>query len=393
VTRRGQRSLPRAPGSFRVQIVSKPSSPATGIGRYRVELERGLREVGADVRDAPLRSAVPAAVARVAKRMGYDLEAFGRSYPLRADLDAGYVTHLTSQTLATLLLSQRLPRPVVVTVHDILPYLLRDDPELSVYRHRADRLMDDLAMRGLRRADRLIADSHYTKLTVVEALGVPPERIDVVHLGVDTERFRPQPVPGTFRWRYDLPEGGIYVLAVGSEDPRKDLPTLLRAIALLRRNAVEATLLRVGKPAFAEQHERNLRLCDELGIANAVQWFDGVPEEDLPLFYNAAHVLAFPSRYEGFGFPVLEAFACGTPVVATRASSIPEIVGGMAPLVDPMSPDLLAAALGKYLTNPHASNPQMLVRLAKSFTWGKCLSETVRVYTALGQSIPSISHG
>jgi glycosyltransferase involved in cell wall biosynthesis len=376
-----------------VQLVSKPGSPATGIGRYRVELERGLRGVGADVRDAPLRSVVPASVARVVRRTGYDLEAFGRSYPLRADLADGYITHLTSQSLATLLLFQRLPRPVVVTVHDILPYLLRDDPELSVYRHRVDRLMDDLAMRGLRRADRLIADSHYTKLTVVETLGVPPERIDVVHLGVDTERFRPQPVPGTFRRLYNLPEGEAYVLAVGSEDPRKDLPTLLRAMALLRRDGIDATLLKVGKPAFAEQRERNLRLCDELGIANAVRWFDGVPEEDLPLFYNAAHVLAFPSRYEGFGFPVLEAFACGTPVVATRASSIPEIVGGMAPLVDPMSPDLLAAALGKCLTNPHASNPLRLVQWAKSFTWGKCLIETVGVYTTLDQSIPSISHG
>src|SRR4051794_20996401 len=78
--------MPRAPSSFRVQLVSKPGSPATGIGRYRAELERGLRGVGADVRDAPLRSAVPASVARVARRTGYDLEAFGRSYPLRADL-------------------------------------------------------------------------------------------------------------------------------------------------------------------------------------------------------------------------------------------------------------------------------------------------------------------
>ena len=90
-----------------------------------------MRGAGVDVRDAPLRSTVPASVVRVARRTGYDLEAFGRSYPLRADLADGYVTHLTSQTLATLLLSQRLPRPVVVTVHDILPYLLRDDPARS----------------------------------------------------------------------------------------------------------------------------------------------------------------------------------------------------------------------------------------------------------------------
>jgi glycosyltransferase involved in cell wall biosynthesis len=318
-------------------------------------------------------------VARAAKRIGYDLEAFGRSYPVRAGLAKGYLTHLTSQTLGTLLLSQRLPRPVVVTVHDILPYLLRDDPALSVYRHRVDRFMDSLAMRGLRRADRLIADSHYTRQTVVEALGVSPERIDVVHLGVDTVRFRPQPVPETFRRRYGLPEREAYVLAVGSEDPRKDLPTLLQAMALLRRDGVDATLLKVGKPAFAEQRERNLRLCDELGIANAVRWFDGVPEDDLPLFYNAARVLAFPSRYEGFGFPVLEALACATPVVAARASSVPELVGSAARLVTPGSPDALAEALGQVLSKD-PPGPGVLVQQAERFRWEDCLTATRLAY-------------
>jgi glycosyltransferase involved in cell wall biosynthesis len=378
----------RTADPLRVQLVSKPGSASTGIGRYAVALERGLRDAGVEIRNASLQMPAPAFLTRAARRVGPDLEAFSLSYPLRADLSEGYVTHLTSQTLAILLLSQRMPRPVVVTVHDILPYLLRDDPALSVYRHRVDRLMDDLAMRGLRRADRLIADSHYTKRTVVETLGVPPERIDVVHLGVDMERFHPQPVPGTFRRRYNLPEGEAYILAVGSEDPRKDLPTLLRAMALLHRDGVDAKLLKVGKPAFAEQRERNLRLCDELGIANAVRWFDGVPEEDLPLFYNAARVLAFPSRYEGFGLPVLEALACGTPVVAARASSVPELVGDVATLVEPASPEALADAVNSLLSGGQRADARRLVQQATRFSWRACLGQIVSVYEAVGRSTP-----
>jgi glycosyltransferase involved in cell wall biosynthesis len=370
----------RTADPLRVQLVSKPGSASTGIGRYAVALERGLRDAGVEIRNASRQMPAPAFLTRAARRVGPDLEAFSRSYPLRADLSEGYVTHLTSQTLGILLLSQRLPRPVVVTVHDILPYLLRDDPALSVYRHRVDRLTDDLAMRGLRRADRLIADSHYTKLTVVETLGVPPERIDVVYLGVDTERFRPQAVPETFRRRYDLPEGETHVLAVGSEDPRKDLPTLLRALALLRRDGVDAKLLKVGKPAFAEQRERNLRLCDDLGIANAVRWFDGVPEDDLPLFYNAANVFAFPSRYEGFGFPVLEAMACGTPVVAVRASSVPELGGSAVRWVAEMEPDALYRGIRSILDS--VGERDRLRRLGLNqvaqFTWEATCEATFR---------------
>ena len=139
---------------LRVQLISKPGSRATGIGRYAHEIEQGLRQSDIDVFRAELRTPLPGPITAAVRKAGYDLEAFSKSYPLRAETKQGYVTHLTSQTLATLLLTQRLPRPVVVTVHDILPYLLRDDPVLSVYRHRVDRVMDALAMRGLKRAER-----------------------------------------------------------------------------------------------------------------------------------------------------------------------------------------------------------------------------------------------
>ena len=366
---------------LRVQLVSKPGTTKTGIGRYAFELERGLRAAGVDVRSASLTQPLPEPVARLGRRAGYDVEAFFRSYPLRADVRPGYITHLTSQTLATLLLTQRLPRPVVVTVHDILPYLLRDDPALSVYRNQAQRLFDALAMRGLRRADRLIADSHYTKRTVVDALGIPAGRIDVVHLGVDTERFRPLPVPNAFRMRYGLPADRRYVLYVGSEDPRKNVPLLLRAFAMVRRELPDLILLKVGAAAFPEQRVRHRELAASLGIADAVRWIDDVPEEDLPLCYNVADVLAFPSRYEGFGFPVLEALACGTPVVALRASSVPELVGDAAVLIDDPAPNVLAAALADVLARPRPE-AEPLVSRTRPFSWWRTLAATHETYGA-----------
>jgi glycosyltransferase involved in cell wall biosynthesis len=305
---------------------------------------------------------------------------------VRVDVKPGNVTHLTSQTLATLLLTQRLPRPVAVTVHDILPYLLRDDPELNVYGHRIDRTLDSLAMRGLRRADRLIADSAFTKSTLIDALSIPAERIDVVHLGVDAATFRPLDVPQSFRDRYGLRTDQRYVLFVGSEDPRKDLPTLLRALAIVRVTSSDVELIKVGAPAFTEQRACHLQLCRDLGIDHAVTWVDSVPEEDLPLFYNAATVFAFPSRYEGFGLPVLEALACGTPVVAANASSVPELVGGCATLVRPASAVEMAVALTTTLNGP-PSDGLARAQHATSFTWERTIRETITSYEVVQQQV------
>ena len=138
-------------------------------------------------------------------------------------------------------------------------------------------------------------------------------------------------------------------------------------------------LLKVGAPAFADQRPYHLRLAEELGIAEAVRWLDEVREEDLPLFYNAADVFAFPSLSEGFGLPVLEALACGTPVVARRTSSLPELAEGAATLLDPGTPEQFAAAIAAMLggTRPDA---EALVRHAAAFTWERTIAGVRQVY-------------
>lgn len=365
--------------NLRVQLINKPVSPRTGIGRYATEIERGLRDAGATVRAVPLTKSVPQVVNQLAKRIGYDVDTFFESYPVRAQTRSGYVTHLTSQGLATLLLTQRLPRPVIVTVHDILPYLLRDDPKLTVYQHPVQRFVDGLAMRGLKRADRLIADSHYTKLTLVEALNIPEDRIAVVHLGVDTERFRPVTVPENFRVRHRLPSDRCYVLYVGSEDPRKNLPLLLRAFALFRQRTPNAMLLKVGAAGFSEQRAKHMHLCAELGITDAVRWFDTVSDDELPIFYNVADIFAFPSRYEGFGLPALEALACGTPVVALLSGPILELTSDAAFLVPRSDPEAFTARLFKALHQPESAQHHG-IRWVRQFSWKTTVESTASLY-------------
>jgi glycosyltransferase involved in cell wall biosynthesis len=265
------------------------------------------------------------------------------------------------------------PGPVAVTVHDIIPYLTRDDPRLCAYRHPIHRLFDWLAMQGLKRAGRLIADSAWTKQTLVDALGYPAGRIDVVHLGVDPAVYRPVAVTTEFRHRYGLPADRRYVTYVGSEDPRKNLETLWRAFAIVHRDHPDTVLLKVGHSHSAHERERLARLAVELGIADAVRFLGAVPEDDLPGIYGASAVCVLPSRYEGFGLPVLEAMACGTPVICASAGSLPEITGRAALSVDPNDIAGLANALDKILAG-HLLAGQLRdqgLSRARPFTWSR----------------------
>jgi glycosyltransferase involved in cell wall biosynthesis len=369
----------------RTALIAKPGAVRTGVGRYVQMLESGLREAGVDVlRVAPVVPPLPGASYAVLRRLGADLPAFFSTYPVWARHPAADVYHLTSQNLASLLLFRPPRGTVVVTVHDVIPHLLRRTPALTPSRTVADRLFDRLAMAGLGRAARLIADSHFTKDCLVRHLGLAPETIAVVHLGIDREHFRPRPVPDAARARYGLPAGWRYLIYVGSEDPRKDLATLLRALAEVRRRHPDVHLVKVGRAHFEAERRRLIRLADGLGIRAAVHFLDDVPEHDLPILYSLAHVCVMPSRYEGFGLPVLEAMACGTPVVCARATSLPELAGEAGLCFRPGSSSGLAAAVGRLLERPGLYDGLRARGLARAggFGWDLTVGRTLSVLRA-----------
>lgn len=170
---------------MRVALIAKPGHADSGVGRYTAQLRAALEALGCEVMVVHPVAPLPAFVVRIVRRLlGWDLTAFFDNYPVWARYPRADICHVTSQNLATLLLLRRPPGKTVVTVHDIIPWLTRDDPELRAYDHRVAAWFDRLALVGLRRADSLLADSAFTRESLWEA-NVSVERASVVMLGVE----------------------------------------------------------------------------------------------------------------------------------------------------------------------------------------------------------------
>lgn len=171
--------------SMRIALIAKPGHADSGIGRYTAQLRAALEAQGHEVVLVHPVAPLPAAVVRGVRRLlGWDLAAFFDNYPVWARYPRADIYHLAGQNLATLLLVRRPPGVTVVTVHDIIPWLTRDDPELRAYDHRVAAWFDRLALAGLRRADSLLADSAFTRESLREA-NVPVGQASVVMLGVE----------------------------------------------------------------------------------------------------------------------------------------------------------------------------------------------------------------
>lgn len=370
---------------MKIALVTKPDQHMTGLLRYALNVYQPLRARGVDIRLVHPRLPLPSSLLRFGKRLHIDAAAFFASYPVSARLDGASICHLSSQTLATLLLFQRLPA-TVVTVHDLFPPLAADNVARRTDRREFERCFDGLAQRGLARADALIAVSHYTKRCILSTLAYPADRIQVIYEAANTEVFKPLPVPLAFRRKYGLDETQQLVLYVGSEDPRKNLATLIRAFAIVHERLPWARLIKVGAACFDAERDKVLQLVAGLGLAGRVRFLDHVLDQDLPLLYNAAHVLVLPSFYEGFGLPALEAMSCGTPVIASNCASLPEVVGNGGVLVDPHDEHAMAQHMLELLMDPErrAAASKAATEQAALFSLEREAEETMALYRDLG---------
>ncbi|MCS7284049.1 MAG: glycosyltransferase family 1 protein [Anaerolineae bacterium] len=263
--------------------------------------------------------------------------------------------------------------PAVVTVHDLsflrFPRFFRPANRLYL------RLFTYLSVH---RARRVLAVSAYTARETEQLLGVRREKIRVVYHGVDPvfRPLRPHEV-AAFRARHGLPDR--FVLYVGTLEPRKNLVRLVQAVARLSE-ADRPFLVLAGARGWYD--EEIFATVERLNLKDRVLFPGYIPNEQLPLWYNAAQAFAYPSLYEGFGMPVLEALACGTPVLTSTASALPEAAGDGALLVDPTDVGAIADGLHRLLTD-EALREELRERglaHAARFSWARTAAETVALY-------------
>lgn len=307
---------------------------------------------------------------------------YGR-YKMERRIFLGTLAHRTGASLLHLTdpygtpIDQRLRR--IVTCHDLIPLLFANEYFAGIPGARRLQLARDRAR--YRTATRIIAISESTKRDLVEHVGVDPERVDVVHHGVDHQRFTDATEPGEaeevarfvgFR--------GPFLLYVGAGDARKNLPTLIRAY---RAAALEDDVrLVLAGPLSARQRARVARAIASHGVQSSVDVRGYVGDDWVPALYRQCLAFIFPSAYEGFGLPVLEAMACGAPTVTSRCSALSEVAGDAALTIAKPDVEPLAEAMRRVVsdsdlrTSLRARGPTW----ARGFTWQRCAEQTVQCY-------------
>jgi glycosyltransferase involved in cell wall biosynthesis len=266
--------------------------------------------------------------------------------------------------------------PTVVTLHDVIYLACPADLPSPIGRLYYRGMM----LAAVRLADRILTNSEFSRLDIIRRLRCDPGKIEAVHHGVDA-RFRPvvdRREIEDLRTRYGMTRE--VVLYTGIYKPRKNHAALCRAFRRFLENGGKADLVIAGPLGEGEQELR--QLAHELGIADQLILTGFVSDHDLPALYSAARVYACPSLYEGFGFTVLEAMACGTPVVCSRKTSLPEVAGDAALYADPQSPEEFAGALQRAFFDDslRAKLVQAGFANVERFSWSRAAARALEAY-------------
>ena len=360
-------------------------SPRTGIGQYVYHLGRECLEADdispsffygnwkTQLRAQPLPN-IDTIKTYIKKAVPWSYEI--KSLIFQAQFSLGLLKNRIDVYHEPNYLAFRFPGPSVITVHD-----------LSWIRHPETHPKQRLAAMGrhfprsLEGASAILTDCSFVKQELVETFGLDPERVTPVLLGVSPDFFPRAPAEcNVFLADHGLAHGQ-YVLSVGTLEPRKNIPALIDAYSMLPADLQRRfPLVLVGMRGWLTSGlEARMKPLVARGVIKPLGY---VADEMMPLIYSGAAAFVFPSLYEGFGLPPLEAMACGAPVISSTSSSLPEVVGDAGVLVDPMNVDALAESLRRVLEDRAFAEvlAQQGIMRAAGFSWKKTAAETIAVY-------------
>jgi glycosyltransferase involved in cell wall biosynthesis len=352
---------------------------STGIGSYSYQLVKHLKEVGqVDFDIINLSTIAEDSYGGILDSSFHKFKRLIVHFLFLSSIPRNYrVYHVLNPNLGILITKCR---PVVVTVHDLYPLTQMATRDFVGSSYGLD-LPILMAMRFnmsfVKHADRVISVSEHTKKDLVSLLGVDASRINVIYPGIDRSSFYVRD-KRTARRNLYLPEDRTLVLHVGVDEPRKNIRTLIQAFHQVRKNIPDALLVRIGGIRSTTR-----KLISSLQLESSVVHYKGVP--NIALFYNAADLFVFPSYYEGFGLPVLEAMASGLPVIAGKSSSIPEVVGNAGILFEPSDIEMLSHLICQVLADKQIEQRMAMEGLRRSskFDWSICARQTIGVYESL----------
>lgn len=347
---------------------------SSGVGKYSFKIMSAYKKFGknADMIYFENRfSAKSAGGVRILKSP-YKLPVFRAAcnnyFYFPKKLPEGYdLYHVTNETIARCC---KFAKPSVVTCADMFTHFDKRayDPFTTflIRKH----------MECMKYAKKIIAISNSTKKDIIKYLNIPEDRIEVTLLGVDHSVFMERDKIEA-RKNLGLPENGKFVLHVGVDHPRKNIATLLKVFYEVNKKIPDARLVRVGGLS-----KRNEKTAEKMGITGKIICLSGLSEKKLALVYNASDAFVFPSLFEGFGLPVLEAMSSGLPVVASNSTSIPEIAGGSGMLFPPNDADGFKDAICRLFSDESFYNEMKLKskKRASHFSWEKTAKKTWEVY-------------
>ena len=273
--------------------------------------------------------------------------------------------------------------PKVITCHDIIHEMY----PASKMHQMAGKMM----YKGLKGAEHIITDSDATASDLQCKYGISEEKMTTVYLGIDHEMFRPFEEVSSIWSKYNLAKDKEYILHISSEQPRKNVEGIIKAFYRLKKESgrKDLILLKAGESQYPQDRKNIMSLITSLGLENDVLFLGRVSTEDLVRLYCIAKMFVFPSFYEGFGLPVIEAMACGCPVITSSVSSLPEIAGDACIIVDPEDYQKMSDSMLELLQDDdlRSSLINKGIDRAAQFSWGRCANETAKVCTRVLEGI------